>query len=81
VNAVTTTIITTRHADLGMPTGRDRVAVLRGLPMITGVDLTVARHTCAPSIDPAGIAGDPSAATVVSFPAAFSGLPAWSPPI
>jgi hypothetical protein len=81
VDAVTNTMTSNRHVDLGMPAWRDRVAVLRGLPMITGVDLTVSRHTCALSIDPAGIAGDPSAMTAVSFAGAFPGIPAWSPPI
>jgi hypothetical protein len=81
VSAVNNTIATDLHADFAMPTWRDRVAVLRGLPMITGVDLMVARHTCAPSIDAAGIAGEQSATTVVSTTGAFPGTPAWSPPI
>jgi hypothetical protein len=49
--------------------------------VMTGVDLAPARHTCAPSIDAAGIAGDQTATTVVSFTGAFPGIPAWSPPI
>ena len=75
------TIVTNLHADLGMPMWRDRVAVPCDLPVMTGVDLAPARHTCAPSIDAAGIAGDQTATTVVSFTGAFPGIPVWSPPI
>jgi hypothetical protein len=79
-----TTVDNTPHADFGMPgsvtgSARLRVAQVRDLPVMTGVDFAGAQDTCALIVDIDG-SDYRSAMTDVAAKGVFPGTSAWRPP-